>query len=177
MRIFVKLQWTKNSKYRIKNEVDKLYGKKMILPDTLKVVDKNQIGLFIDYFSDSIFQVKVVTRINGDCSLCVKDLGRWQREVIKQKDIAKVKFYFFLSVQDYPYFKVNTYPSIEMDYPQIIDRTNKFVSINKLEDTDDNFRTFILNSSNEVVFIGIPLLAEDLKDQFFEEINKALKNL
>lgn len=157
---------------KVKSIVEKIRQDRIILPDTMNILQGKKSILFQQFYSrDTVF--KIVTNIRGDCYKCIAEIESWQNEFINHVDTSYVKFYFYVTTIDYFNFLNNLYPAFALNYPIIIDHNDTYLTSNNLIDLNEEFHTFLLDKSNNVVLIGNPLHYSDLKQFYFEEINSA----
>lgn len=158
-----------------KTRIEELYGKTIILPDTLNILYRN--NLIPHGKSDILFgELFIATRISGNCGICVHDLEIWKEEIMNRVDTSRIRFLFYIYTDDYQFFKNIIYPDILLDYPLLIDKNNEFVIKNHLPENDTRFHTFLLDENNRVILIGSPLFNNRMKELYFQEIERCIPN-
>lgn len=161
----------RRSFHETKSRIDKLYGKTLVLPDTLNILYHNQLMPCkkTNLLHGELF---IVSRISGTCARCVHNLKIWEEELINHVDTSRIKFLFYIYSDDYKYFKNIFYPEINHDYPLLIDTKDSFIVLNKLTEYDSRFHTFLLDENHNIKLVGSPLFNNEMKELYFREIEK-----
>ena len=161
-----------NEAKQLKNIYYKLTEKKLKLPDSVFVLDRNcnQEKQNIDLNKGD--KLKIITRIDGSCGKCVNNLKRWEEEIIEEMDTSLVKILIFIYTEDISYFTNVICPEIAINYPMLIDTLNLFVINNDLPRFDNRFHSFLLDRNNNIILIGSPLHSRELKTLYLDEIEK-----
>ena len=158
------------NKINVKKELNSWYGNKISLPNDSLI--RNTRG---KYLNPKYKTIKILTIINGDCSVCVDELKKW-KELIKRVDTSKVGFIFSVySSDNLRGFKLLDRLEIHFDYPYFIDKNKEFIIKNKFSE-NKLFQTLLLNNNNEVILVGNPTTNKTIHKLYFEEISKRSGN-
>ena len=164
-----------DNKVKTKSLIEKYHGEKIKMPLDSITLLKNHKTKPIEKYNVNNNKIKLVTRINGNCHICIYELDQWKQELIKKFGDKNVQFIFYLYTDNYKDFRNNLYYKISGTYPLLIDTTNAFIRDNDLPQMDKRFHTFLLNKQNEVLLVGNPLFSPKIKNLYLKEINKRLK--
>jgi hypothetical protein len=137
-------------------------GKEIIFPD---LISRSQIN------KSTNNNLKIVTRINGNCYPCLSQLNHWKKLIEEISSEYQISFYIFIVADDYEIFNSINEKEIHFDYPFIYDRNDEFYRINKLPQKSA-FHTMLLTEKNKVILIGNPIGNIALKDLYVKEIIK-----
>ncbi len=167
-----KLFRQENEANRLKRIYQEFLGKKLDLPDSVFILDRNCIQKKNNIDLNNRNQLKIITRIDGNCGKCINDIKRWNEEIIKKIDTSFVNIHIFIYTDNPSYFTKHICPEIAIDYPLLIDTLNRFVISNDLPRFDNRFHSFLLDKNNNIILIGSPLHNSDLKTLYLGEIEK-----
>ena len=115
--------------------------------------------------------LKIVTRINGNCYPCLVQLKLWKKLIEELKSKHTISFYIFIVANDYEIFESVNEKEIHFDYPVIYDRNDEFYKKNRLPQRS-YLQTMLLTDKNKVILIGNPVVNDVLKDLYIEQIKK-----
>jgi len=162
------------NKHSKEQKVNQYIGKKINLPkDSIFILKKDSLKP-VKTFNSSKNKIKIVTRINGQCHICVLHLDQWKQEIMKKFKGYSVQFIYYLYTDNFELFKKKYYYRISGAYPLLIDTTNAFIRNNQLPKMDQRFHTFLLDRNNKAILVGNPLLNTKIRELYIEEINKRL---
>ncbi|MDE5417925.1 hypothetical protein L3049_07885 [Labilibaculum sp. DW002] len=116
-------------------------------------------------------EFKIVTRIDGDCSVCIDELLEWKKMVQDYGSELNLSFHFYVATNNFEIFKKINKSTIRFPYPLIFDRLDDLRIKNNLK-KDKRFNTFLLDRDNRVVLIGNPIRNKKIKQLYFEKIRK-----
>lgn len=144
-------------------------GKEIILPDTLKTIYKGVI-LKTNDFSLVESKYKIVTRIWGNCHVCVDELNNWKPFLDSCLINHEISFLCYINVYNFEFenFLEYMYPAIKLDYPLFIDFDNIFINTNQIFIDDQDLHTMLLDSMNRVVIIGSPIKSKEMKQLYLK---------
>jgi len=165
----------KKSEKREDRKIEEIIGENVKIKfDSTFILYRNKIHTLSDYNYNN-GNPKIVSRIYGDCHVCIKALKKWKKsEIIRQFDTLGVKIMFYIFSDEYKYFEEKMYPKIVLSHPLIIDTTNSFLRENSFIGINKNNHTLLLNSNNKVLLVGNPINNKKLMKLYKEEINKRL---
>lgn len=160
----------------ITKKIEELKGKTIIFPDSVLHMYQDSL-----YHKDSLAfykgkNIKIVTKIFGDCDVCVESLKKWEEEIMPHIDTSKVAFLFYIYIERLYSFQVGLYNRVTLDYPLIIDTADYYLRANKLEEYDQRFTTFLLDKDNKIVLVGIPTGNKKLTELYIKNINELIGN-
>lgn len=135
-------------------------GQEIIFPDQIY---GNQLNKPIDN------NLKIVTRINGNCYPCLSQLKHWTKLIEEISSEYSISFYIFIVANDYEIFNSINEKEIHFDYPVIYDRNDEFYRKNGLPQKSA-FHTMLLTEDNTVILIGNPIENAVLKDLYIKKI-------
>lgn len=115
--------------------------------------------------------LKIVTRINGNCYPCLSQLKYWTKLIDEITSKFSVSFYIFIVANDYEIFNLINEKEMHFDYPVVYDHNDEFSKINRLPQ-NDIFHTMLLTRDNKIILIGNPIHNNVLKDLYIKEILK-----
>ena len=113
----------------------------------------------------------IMAYYDADCSTCISDLKSWQKNLIPyflEVDRA-VDFKFVLITED-P--KLLDYKLEQVGLPKeyiVVDKHKAFIKTFDFAD-EKPFNTFLIGPDQEVVFIGSPLISDNLKHFYASSI-------
>jgi len=153
-------------KSNIENTIEKLYGKEVIVPDSLKLFYSDN---YIKKSRD--FNIQIISCIDGNCSECARDLNLWKDFISQHEMSNEVNFNFYIYSNSY--FDLEQYfNKKKFTFPFIKDSKSKFIKQNCLP-ADKAYHTF-LTVNNKIVLLGNPMRNERLKEIYLKTINKEL---
>jgi hypothetical protein len=119
-------------------------------------------------------KIKILTLIDGDCSVCVEELKAW--EVFMSKvDTTKVGFIFVIySFDNLNGFNDLNNSTIHFKYPYFTDLGKKYIYKNNFS-KEKVYQTMLLDESNKVITIGSPIMYKTMEKFYLAKINKELK--
>ena len=123
-------------------------------------------------------KIKLVHYIDSvQCSTCYLSNLMRKGDVFQLEEKYGEKFYnvFIITPNDKALKKL-TYEYIEHELPAtiFIDNENRFVEQNPNIPQEQMFHTFLLDEKNNVIFVGSPIVSEELKEKIFDIIDKKL---
>ncbi|AUP78669.1 redoxin domain-containing protein [Flavivirga eckloniae] len=165
--LFINLSCVKNKE--INSEVNNWVGKQLTLPKDSLI--RNYIKKKTNPLKKKI---KILTVINGDCSICYDELKAW-KSYIKETDTSQVGFVFII----YTFNKLMEFndmnnSTLKFQYPYFQDDGEKIVKENNFPD-NRLLKTFLLDSENKVILIGNPTIHKSINDLYKKEIKKRIK--
>ena len=137
---------------------------------TNKSISTIELNSFIENKSDNnndfSNQEKVVyTLVTASCSPCVDELLKWEK-LIKSKSLDEYARFEFIAQGDLTYYFTN---SLKEKYrPNLnimIDSDSSFAKNNGILSMLDE-HTLVVDKSNEIIFIGSPILKDHIKNEF-----------
>jgi hypothetical protein len=152
----------KRTKVQIQYEqIEKLLGKRIVLPDSIRFVDKSTFKL-----SESLYDVKtpikITTNIDGDCHVCIEQLKKWESLIKTNKEaLDGVDILFFVRADDYNIFE-SLVKDLYFPYNFIYDAKGEYLIKNKLPFYNKDYQTFLLNEINEICLVGNPVRNREL---------------
>lgn len=159
----------KETSQKTKNLVNLWIGKKIILPDKnlMRRIEKGSPNLLYK-------KLKIITFIDGDCSVCVDELQEWKK-LLKKIDTAKVGFVCLINSND----KLITFErldslEIHLEHPYFYDERDSLRIKNAIPD-DKLFQTFLVNEQNEVLLLGNPTRHKKMEALYLKEIKKTVQ--
>lgn len=127
----------------------------LILPNS-KNINLLHSDKFYDHRNNNL---KIVTYIDGDCSLCVEELQMWKRmDTILCENEVDLIFYFYSRNHDQ---LIDRLSSINFKYYFLIDSNDSFIKQNNLS-YNKLHNTFLIDHTNTILLIGNPLYGRDL---------------
>jgi len=130
-----------------RQEVEKYLGKQIQIPRDSVLILQNDSIVPTEKFNFHSNKIKIVSRINDKCHICVHLLDQWKQEFLKRYKDRPFQFVFYLYTDNYELFKRKFYYRISGTYPLLIDTTNAFIRANNLPEMDKRFHTFLLNKT------------------------------
>ncbi len=144
-------------------------GKEMVLPTFKSMERKTSSDV-----NPILKKVKIVTFIDGSCSICIKSLKEWQL-IMKEEQFKELGYIFIISSYDHMVtFKKLNSNFIKLEYPYYYDAGDRLFLKNKIPD-EQLFQTFLLDENNKVVLMGNPNTHEKIYSLYINEITKMLK--
>ena len=141
------------------NIVNEWIGKEILLP---KISEGNKL-----YNPDS--NLKIVTRINGNCYSCLSRLKNWKPFVEEVNNKYNIPVFIYMVISDSSIYTEINKKEIHFEYPVIFDTNNEFQKSNNLAQ-NNIFHTMLLNKSNKVILIGNPINNTKLKELYIEQV-------
>lgn len=157
--LFLFSNCSKSSKSQYGDIINNWIGKKVILP----ILNSNYDSLELS--SD----LKIVTRINGDCHPCLMQLKNWLVFLNDVSKEQKVSFYIYVVISDTLAYNEINRKEIHLNYPVIFDQNDQFRKLNGLH-KNEIFHTMLLNHSNNVIIIGNPIYSQKLRELYKQTI-------
>lgn len=113
----------------------------------------------------------VVYKDSMSCTPCyIETLSKWNRILNKyNKDVLAIFFILSPSEEEEEDFRLLLRYS-DFKYPVLIDNEQMFLKLNKQIPNNKKLHTFLLNSNNDVIFIGNPLENGRIEDLFEKQI-------
>lgn len=147
----------------VRNAVDKYVGKTLILPyvDSLYIEES-------DYHDVCELPIKVVCFLDGDCSTCLMKTSFWKKFI---SEVSSQGFHEIpVIMYGYSSFEENfrDYMNAAWSGPWQFDGNRAFIEYNKLYDL--RLQTLLLDSANNVILIGDPLLNPTLRELYMKTI-------
>lgn len=149
--IFYTCGTTKNTEREI--IVTEWVGKEILLPQSIQ---NNNL--------------KVITRINGNCYPCIYRLKEWKPFIEKLKYKYQIPFLIYVVTADSTIFAEINKNEIHFDYPVIFDANDEFRKHNNLPQ-NSIFHTMLLSDSNKVILIGNPIGNLKLRNLYINQID------
>ena len=143
--------------------------RELVLPSDTAIIEAIDSNSKLDYIENKEF--KIVTRIDGDCSVCIDELLEWKKLVQEYANELNLSFHFYVTTNNFEIFKKINKSTIRFPYPLIFDRLDDLRIKNNLK-KDKRFNTFLLDRDNRVVLIGNPIRNKKIKQLYFEKIRK-----
>lgn len=135
----------------LKSVIETNLRRNIILPENLRA---HPIADSI-LLKQSEIRFKLITYIDGDCSVCIAELYKWKEFLKINFDILEnVQVMFVINSVNYPYFEYNV-EKMDLGLPYYYDTINSYIINNKIEDFE--LYTLLLNQENEVLLIGSPI--------------------
>ncbi len=158
-----------NNNKRIERTVKQWYGRKIVFPDSLQLLQNNKL-IVVDSTFFNYSHLKIITIVSGECEMCVEDIKRWFTfyDEIKEQD-QETELYFVIENINFDYFMSVYYPEIPDNFKLIIDRDKRFYFKNEMEDL--TYNTFLLNHDNEIILLGSPLFSKEFKKLYTKKLN------
>lgn len=135
----------------LKSVIETNLRRNIILPENLRA---HPIADSI-LLKQSEIRFKLITYIDGDCSVCIAELYKWN-EFLKMNFyiLENVQVMFIISSVNYPYFEYNV-EKLDLRLPFYYDSINSYITNNNIEDYE--LYTLLLNKENEITLIGSPI--------------------
>lgn len=148
-----------------------LLGREIIYPDNLVFFSPETTVNKIDSVTMYSSQLKIVTHIDADCGSCVSELKEWEN-FIDVEALDRLSYLFIVSSSD----RLNKFQwmyekEIILFYPVLLDVEQKFSTLNNLP-SDKRFHCFLLNTRNEVLAVGNPLVSKAVLKLYKDQIKK-----
>lgn len=152
-----------------KREYGQLKNSKIEFPYNMKMTFKGR-DTIIDDIWNSEFKL-VIYKDSLSCTPCyIESLPKWFK-IINKYDSEKFSAIFILRPTKENEMDLRLLMEINgFEYPILIDNDNVFRGANSQISSNSLLHTFLLNKSNEVIFIGDPLSNEKINDLFEQEI-------
>ncbi|MEM9884408.1 MAG: hypothetical protein AAF849_00835 [Bacteroidota bacterium] len=140
-------------------------GSTIILPDNALI--RNTVSNKVNPLEK---EIKIFTTIDGNCGQCAIELNSWKSfmEELKNSNIGFI--YLIESSDKMRTFNTMNNEGINLDYPVFYDEGKKIYVKNNLSDSK-HFNTFLLNSKNEIVLTGSPIVNEDIAMLYKQKID------
>lgn len=152
-----------------KKDISKWFNKEIVLPNDSLIVNNQKFP------NPLIKKIKILSLINGDCSVCYDELREW-KEFIKEVDTGKVGFIFNIyTFNDLIAFEDMNRNTLKFKYPYFKDVGAKIKEINDFSD-DKIYKTVLLDEFNKVILIGNPNVHPDIRKLYLNEIKKRMDN-
>lgn len=156
-------------KSEFEKEYSLLKGSHIAFPNTLSMTFEGKDTIVNELFNS---QYKlVVYKDSMSCTPCyIETLSKWNRILNKyNKDVLAVFFILSPSEEEEEDFRLLLRYS-DFKYPVLIDNEQMFLKLNKQIPNNKKLHTFLLNSNNDVIFIGNPLENGRIEDLFEKQI-------
>lgn len=144
-----------------------LNGQKIFLPSI------NTIKNTIDKTNDNPLKkkLKIVTFIDGDCSLCFEEIAYW-KEYIKTIDTSKIGIIIVVhAYNDLNDFDNYIRSKLNFNYPYFKDIGCKLLIKNNIPE-EKLYKTYLLDKFEKVVLIGNPNIHEKIDRLYRKEFEK-----
>jgi hypothetical protein len=152
--------------------IKQFYQKKIVFLDDLqtfinnKQIDNKCIACSSDKY-------KIMTFINGDCSICIDKLNDWSKFINEMK-IYNVDFLIIINTNDLGLFmEVNE--RLKFPYSIIIDKHNSVRLKNQIPEIPDT-DCFLLDSENRTLVIGDPIINHKIREIYIKVFNSRRKH-
>ncbi len=114
----------------------------------------------------------IIVYYDANCSVCFSDLKLWKELIKYFEEIEKdIHFKFILSSGDKNLTDINLK---DIDFPKsnvVYDTNHEFLKTYRFAD-NKAYNTLLLDKDNKVVFIGSPLVSDNLKKHYKNIISK-----
>lgn len=156
-------------KSEFEKEYSLLKGSHIAFPNTLSMTFEGKDTIVNELFNS---QYKLV--VYKDSMSCtpyyIETLSKWNRILNKyNKDVLAIFFILSPSEEEEEDFRLLLRYS-DFKYPVLIDNEQMFLKLNKQIPNNKKLHTFLLNSNNDVIFIGNPLENGRIEDLFEKQI-------
>lgn len=148
-------------------------GKELIFPPNQHAcIMGDSTVLFSDYISDSSRWKIIFYADSLGCISCDLNLLEWMDFMrnAKEQTNQRVDFYFYFTTE-----KTKDIISIltleGFNYPVFIDSLKEFGKLNLLPN-NQKFRTFLLNTKNEIVLIGNPTQGIEMEKLYYRVLSQ-----
>ena len=150
-----------------KNNLSVLFGKKIELLPNLPIYDP-----LLDSITRQNTKIgsknKIVTRIDGKCLSCTKELLDW-KDFMDTLDITNFDVRIYLNIKDFELIR-HYLERWRFEYPIVLDRDNRFELVNEIP-RESEFQTFLLNEKNQIILVGNPLKNSELKQLYLKTMD------
>lgn len=146
--------------------VNKWLGKQLTLPSDSLIRNYD-----IKFSSPLTKKIKILTLIDGDCSICYNELEDWKK-FMKKIDTSEVGAVF--TIYSYDGLSEFNQAQINFPYPYFQDNGEKILNINEVSQ-DKFYKTFLLDEDNKVILVGNPNIHEKISELYLAEIKKRTK--
>ena len=135
----------------LKSVIETNLGRTIVLPENLHAYSIADSILL----KQSEIRFKLITYIDGDCSVCIAELYKWKEFLkINFDNLENVQVMFIINSLNYPYFEYNV-EKLDLHLPFYYDSINSYITNNNIEDYE--LYTLLLNKENEITLIGSPI--------------------
>lgn len=138
---------------------DTMLAKKIMFPAELKIL---KAGEFQDTNQNlkNVNHLRIISIVDGACMKCIINQLNYTDIAFnsftrKDKDLI---FILNVSSNDSSFFMNNLYPSIETESLILWDNNFNFERTNKLFTSNFNLRTFMIDSNNQIIHYGNPVM-------------------
>lgn len=158
----------KNENSKLVQKVKSRYSQKVILPDSLPVI---QQGKFVSYLKDykDDANLFLTAYIDAECGDCLFKFQEW-KQVIEENSDLNVQVLLFVNAGNYGYLDY-LLDDVDFDYPIVFDSTNVYLERNAIDAISE---AMLVDSERNVVLVGSPINNPKLKELYYREIRKRL---
>lgn len=154
----------RRSKVEVYREISHLVGRRIIFPESLVLYANDSTNEFDkDYFLKN--RIKIVSIIDGDCGVCLDELGKWEK-LIMNNLFPKASYVFIIkSFNQFETFKYLV--DDNLFYPLFLDVNNDFFNGNRIPQ-DKRYQTFLLDETNKIRLVGNPVYSKEI-EKFYKD--------
>lgn len=152
----------------IRNTLQKMYGMEILFPKRgIVKMSKDNTNIYNIYNEDNKIVVYVDSSFCTGCTM--RKIGEWNRY---KKDIKDHIFTIYIILEKNQSLDdiENLYYNSDVLYPIIVDTCYMFRKMNPRLPKEDIFHTFVLNNENKIVFVGDPIVNQNVEKLFSDFI-------
>jgi len=146
-----------NDKVKVGSKID-------LMEYAVEIIGKDTNNVYIKPGSED----KIVTYTNIYCAPCWRKALLWKENLKYFNEYPQVSFYFYVHSTPKD-FEIRNADS-KFDFPVFLDIKERFRIVNQLGMDPDKL-TFLLNSKNEILIIGLPFTKE-IREKYISAISK-----
>lgn len=141
--------------------IDNLFGKEMVLPKNIVVLENFDLDTIpVSQFNSDI---QIVSTIDGRCPACINRLSELMnvKKRIDQKTDQQIDFLFFVYTQEFEVFEKEYYSLLDCTIPIIIQKDLSFLEKNPLP----GFGVYqtVLTINDKIRLVGNPAINTELE--------------
>ena len=140
--------------------------KKIYFPENLPIINNETSQITNDIFGSN--NLKIITFINGNCSVCIEHLTYQNKFYLYDVDPITI----LISQDLESFYEINKY--LKFNYAIIYDKDDIIRKNNSIHDSHLT-KYLLLDSNNKVLLIGDPIINPKVKDVYFEVIKNHKK--
>lgn len=152
--------------------VDQWMGQKFPYPKGLPFVYDSTSQNWMGQIEQASY--KVVTFVDGGCSVCIPELKHWNTFINEVQEITdQVAFHVYVYAGNENDFQEDVINKVGYEYPWIHDEASSYLKETNIH--DKLYYTALLNEKDEVVLIGnpfTPFVNEPLRDLYKKAITE-----
>lgn len=151
------------------NAADSMYTKEIHFPNTLAVLEDEQISSLSGFSQFNQGKKKLISIIDVTCASCIlSELNPLDSLFWREFDHTSIEMIFVLNIprRDSIYFSLNFRKNINARSLLVWDSNFDFERANNLFSPYRDLRTFMIDEKNRLIVFGNPLYDRNLLDEY-----------